>query len=281
MSTEPELFSANIEYNDYLELEKCVTVIENPSFFIKVSNFIGSPIEKLIDKLPEGSRNKVTDITNDALLKGTDLAVKSLEYVESNTQKDSKKIHKLVASLLGGGAGLFGFTALAIELPLTTTVMLRSIAEIAKMNGEDMSSLETRLNCVRVFAFGSKNKADDAMNSSYYAIRILLSREIAMIAGRLESILAGDMASGLLAKFLGKIAERFSQNVVIKFVGQATPVIGAAGGATINYLFTDFYQDIASAHFTIRRLERKYTPELIESEFNRISQRFKTGKERK
>jgi len=274
MSDESKLFSAEMSYDDFLELEKCVQTIEKPSFFIKVSNFIGSPIEKLVEKLPEGSRNKITDITNDALLKGTNLAVKTLEYVESNTEHDSKKIHKLVASVLGGGAGLFGFTALAIELPLTTTVMLRSIAEIAKMNGEDMSSLETRLNCVQVFAFGSKNKADDAMNSSYYAIRVLLSREIAALAGRLESILAGELASGILGKFLGKITERFSQNVLIKFVGQATPIIGAAGGATINYLFTEFYQQVATAHFSIRRLERKYSPELIESEYNRIAERL-------
>jgi hypothetical protein len=263
---------------EYIELEKSVHIIEQPSFFIKVSNFIGSPIEKLMDKLPEGSRNKISDITNDALLKGTNLAVKSLEYVESNNEHDSKKIHKLVASLLGGGAGLFGFTALAIELPLTTTVILRSIAEIAKMNGEDMKSIETRLNCVQVFAFGSKSKEDDGVNSSYYAIRILLSREIAMLAGRLESILAGDLSSGILAKFLGKIAERFSQNVLVKFAGQAVPFIGAAGGATINYFFTDFYQDIASAHFTIRRLERKYSPEFIESEYNQIAIRLKSKK---
>ncbi|MCA0388128.1 MAG: EcsC family protein [Bacteroidetes bacterium] len=279
MSNDPKLFSAEMSYDDFLELEKCVEIIEKPSFFIKVSNFIGSPIEKLVEKLPEGSRNKITDITNDALLKGTNLAVKTLEYVESNTEHDSKKIHKLVASVLGGGAGLFGFTALAIELPLTTTVMLRSIAEIAKMNGEDMSSLETRLNCVQVFAFGSKNKADDAMNSSYYAIRILLSREIAALAGRLEAHFAGELASGILGKFLGKITERFSQNVLIKFVGQATPIIGAAGGASINYLFTEFYQQIATAHFTIRRLERKYSPELIEAEYDRIAVRLKTKKE--
>ncbi len=275
MSDDAKLFSSGIDYSDFLELEKAVITMEKPSFFIKVSNFIGSPIEKLIEKLPEGSRNKISDITNDALLKGTNLAVKTLEYVESNSEHDSKKIHKLVTSVLGGGAGLFGFTALAIELPLTTTVMLRSIAEIAKMNGENLSSLETRLNCVQVFAFGSRNTADDAMNSSYYAIRVILAREIAALAGRLESLLAGDIASSVLGKFLAKITERFSQNVLIKFVGQATPIIGAAGGATINYLFTDFYQDIATAHFTIRRLERKYSEELIESEYNRIADRIK------
>lgn len=278
MSEDAKLFSSGIEYSDFLDLEKAVQTMEQPSFFIKVSNFIGSPIEKLIDKLPEGSRNKISDITNDALLKGTNLAVKTLEYVESNSPHDSKKIHKLVTSVLGGGAGLFGFTALAIELPLTTTVMLRSIAEIAKMNGENLSSLETRLNCVQVFAFGSRSKDDDAMNSSYYAIRVILAREIAALAGRLESILAGEAASNVLGKFLAKITERFSQNVLIKFVGQATPIIGAAGGATINYLFTDFYQEIATAHFAIRRLERKYSQELIETEYNRIAGRLNNKK---
>ena len=54
------------------------------------------------------------------------------------------------------------------------------------------------------------------------------------------------------------IAERFSIQITEKTVAQAVPVIGAAGGAIINTMFMDHFQDMAKGHFTVRRLERKY-----------------------
>jgi hypothetical protein len=38
----------------------------------------------------------------------------------------------------GGVGGLFGLPALAIELPISTTIMLRSIADIARSEDEDI-----------------------------------------------------------------------------------------------------------------------------------------------
>jgi hypothetical protein len=51
---------------------------------------------------------------------------------------------------------------------------------------------------------------------------------------------------------------------------QSVPVIGAAGGAAINLLFIDHFQDMARGHFTVRRLERTYGAELIRAEYERI-----------
>jgi hypothetical protein len=39
---------------------------------------------------------------------------------------------------------------------------------------------------------------------------------------------------------------------------QAVRAIGAVGGALINLVFIDHFQDMARGHFTVRRLERKY-----------------------
>jgi hypothetical protein len=39
------------------------------------------------------------------------------------------------------------------------------------------------------------------------------------------------------------------------------------GGALINGVFMDHFQDIARGHFIIRRLERTYDPELIQSAY--------------
>jgi hypothetical protein len=51
---------------------------------------------------------------------------------------------------------------------------------------------------------------------------------------------------------------------------QAVPVIGALGGATINLLFVDHFQDVARGHFIIRRLEREYGKEEVQKEYTKI-----------
>ena len=53
---------------------------------------------------------------------------------------------------------------------------------------------------------------------------------------------------------------------------QAVPAIGAAGGAAINLVFINHFQDMARGHFTVRRLERKYGAEVIQREYKEISQ---------
>ena len=58
--------------------------------------------------------------------------------------------------------------------------------------------------------------------------------------------------------WLARIATRFSVQVSQELVVKAIPFVSAAGGAAINALFVQHFQDVARAHFTIRRLERRY-----------------------
>ena len=51
----------------------------------------------------------------------------------------------------------------------------------------------------------------------------------------------------------------------------AASVLGAAGGAAINFAFMDHFQSLAKGHFTVRRLERIYGPEPVRAEYQRIS----------
>ena len=84
-----------------------------------------------------------------------------------------------------------------------------------------------------------------------------------------EKGLVEEGAPGLI-RLIIQIAKRFSIQVSEKAAAQAVPAIGAAGGAIINALFIDHFQDMARGHFIIRRLERKYGKEVVEEKYNAV-----------
>ena len=49
------------------------------------------------------------------------------------------------------------------------------------------------------------------------------------------------------------------------------PVIGALGGAAVNYAFIDHFQEVARAHFVVRRLERRYGKDAVRTAYERLS----------
>src|SRR6185312_10312658 len=75
----------------------------------------------------------------------------------------------------GAVGGSFALAALPIELPISTVIMLRSIGDIARAEGEDLSDPETTLSCLQVFALGGLEGKADAANSGYFAARGLLA----------------------------------------------------------------------------------------------------------
>ena len=62
----------------------------------------------------------------------------------------------------------------------------------------------------------------------------------------------------VIVRLLAQIAARFNTVVGEKIMAQGVPIVGALGGATINVLFVEHFQDMARGHFIVRRLERKY-----------------------
>jgi hypothetical protein len=64
--------------------------------------------------------------------------------------------------------------------------------------------------------------------------------------------------SPVLVRLIAQIASRFGIVVTQKLAAQVVPFIGAVGGAAVNYAFIDHFQEVARAHFIVRRLERRY-----------------------
>src|SRR5690606_24856561 len=122
----------------------------------------------------------------------------------------SNRLHKAAVVTTGGLAGFLGLQALLVEPPVTTLIMFRSIADIARANGESLSSPETRLHCLTVFALGSpRSDADEGAETSYYGVRYALSR---ITADALQYVKISGAATGsapAIVRFISAIASRF------------------------------------------------------------------------
>lgn len=254
--------------SDQDDLQYAKNLLENPGLGPKISNLLGATIEKGFELLPTKWHGTVTDVTKDALEKALDFAV----YTIGNKSKlaSSDLTHKLLVAVTGAGGGAFGLTAFTIELPISTTIMLRSIADIARSESEDIRAVETKLACLEVFALGGQTSTDDATETGYFAVRTALAQTVSEAAEYIAEKGMVKKGAPVLVKFINAVAARFGIVVSEKVVAQAVPLIGAAGGAAINAIFIDHFQDIARGHFIVRRLERSYGKEFIKEEYGKL-----------
>ena len=243
-------------------------LLENPGIAAKITNALGMPIEKGFKLLPRDWKEKVGEITQAALHKAVHAAVNTMKDIPG--EESSEMLHKIAVAATGGIGGFFGLPALAVELPVSTAIMLRSIADIARSEGEYISDIDSRMACLEVFALGGTSQRDDASETGYFAVRAALAQSVTDAARHVaERGLAGKGSPALL-RLIVQIAERFGIQVSQKAAAQAVPAIGAAGGALINTLFIDHFQDRARGHFIVRRLERKYGTETVKTAFNSL-----------
>ena len=240
-------------------------LLENPTLAARITDLIGRPIEAGIKMLPQGWSDMVNKSTMISLEKALDVALLTLH--DRPRTEAWEKLHKLAVTATGAGGGAFGLAALPFELPVSTTIMLRSIADIARSEGERLHVIEAKLACLEVFALGGRSASDDA---SYFFIRGLFAKTVSQAAKYIAEKGLATKGAPALVKFITQIATRFGASVSQKVAAQAVPGIGAVGGAIINLLFIDHFQSMARGHFIVRRLERNYTPELVRKEYETL-----------
>lgn len=250
------------------QLRDAVILLESPAFAIKVANLIGAPVEHLLSALPQTMAVAVRNATGVAIHKALDAALKTMP--RQNGHSAAKLLHKVGVGISGGIGGFFGLASLAVELPVSTAIMLRSIAAIAQSEGENLGDAAAQLACIEVFALGGKSASDDASETSYYAIRAALARTVSEAVSFIaERGLAAEGAPPVV-RFIAQIAARFGIVVSEKVAAEIVPIAGAAGGAAVNLMFMDYFQKVATGHFTVRRLERIYGQALVEGYYERI-----------
>lgn len=232
-----------------------------------MSALVGSPVALFLDVLPASFRRVMTNVVRDSLAKAMHLVAGSMGAKQS---RPFRKLHSSIAMAAGAAGGAFGAPALAVELPFTTCVMLRSIADIARAEGEDLNDPETRVACMEVFAFGAPGGGVDSAGLGYFAVRQALAREAERVAQILAVGALRDETAPVVLRFLEVVASRFGLVVGEKAAAQFLPVVGALGGATINLLFMRHFQAMAAGHFTVRRLERLYGADAVREQYQML-----------
>jgi hypothetical protein len=274
--------SAPIDLIDRAFIAAAVRRLERPGRLAEFLNTMGKPAEAIIKALPLWASSRIDRALQRALLDAMGWAAKTLDgsihadeksvsTLSNMVVKSRGAMHVTAAAILGGFGGAFGLAALPLELPVTTLVILRSIAAIARDFDADLDDPATRLECVSVLSLGGPALTDDAMESSYLTTRVglaLLIRDASrFLVGKSTLQLGEALARGAapeVTRLIGAIAARFGYLALDLAYAEMVPIAGAVGGAALNGYFANFFNQIAYYHFGLRRLERIYGEDAVQ-----------------
>jgi hypothetical protein len=224
-------------------LREAVALLEHPSLAARLTNMVGKPVDIVGRALP----TQASQVIAKAAAKSLEGAFKlALLTIRKGRQPSSQLLHRTLAVTSGAAGGAFGIASLPVELPVSTIIILRSILDIARGDGENLTDPEATLSCVAVLGLGGRTETDDEVKSGYFVTRGVLAMSVT------------EAARGVV--------------VTQKTAAQAIPVIGALGGAAVNYVFIDHFQSVARGHFTVRRLERQYGKDIVFAAYEQLRQ---------
>ncbi len=264
----PVPLDLGLSESDLAALRAAVAALERQSFAARLAVVAGRRAGLGAMTLPPRLHAAATSAAQKALTAAMKVALASLN---GRPAKDSARFHRRLAAVTGGVGGAVGLASLPLELPLSTTIMLRSIAEIARAEGEDLRHPHAALACLEVFALGGHAPEGNVLEGGYIALRAVLAKSVTDATRFIAARSVADEAAPALARLIGQLAARFGVIVSQKTAAQAVPFIGAISGAAINLAFTEHFQTLARGHFVVRRLERFYGPAAVHAEYVRIA----------
>ncbi|RKF16601.1 protein EcsC [Roseovarius spongiae] len=198
---------------------------------IQVLNVVGGQAEKLLDRLPAEIRNRLGDSTEQALR----LAMSAAQGSRGMVGGQPGWLNRAATTAMGAAGGFGGLPSALAELPITTTILLRAIQDVAAEHGFDPAEQGVRFDCIEVFAAAGPLDHDDGADLAF------LSTRVAVTGKSLQSL-------------INRVAPRLATVLGQKLAAQTVPVLGAAAGAATNYAYTSYYQQMAHVHFGLRRL---------------------------
>ena len=118
-------------------LARAVGRLEHARLAKHLSEFAGRPVGKALMSVPEPLKSRLDQAAEKAILRCLDVAVKSLKPTK---KPPMTRVAIMLAGVSGGVGGLLGVAGLPVELPVTTILMLRAIANIARHKGRTYRS---------------------------------------------------------------------------------------------------------------------------------------------
>jgi len=198
---------------------------------VQVLTLLGTQAEGLLERLPSPMRQGLTVATERAL----SVAVRTAQSSRTAVPDQKPWVNTAVTAAMGAAGGFGGLPTALLELPATTTVLLRAIQGAAAEQGFDPASPGVQFDCVRVFGSAGPLAHDDGAELGFVSLRLTLS-------------------GGALHKLIATVAPRLATVLGQKLATQTVPVLGAVAGASVNFIYTRYYQEIAHVHFALRRL---------------------------
>jgi hypothetical protein len=253
---------------DLEALHRAVRYLERPSFAARLTSMVGKPVDFVGRALPKGASQTITTATTKSLQVAVRIA---LTTIRNEPQGTSILLHKALAVVSGATGGAFGLASLPVELPVSTIIMFRSILDIARSEGENLRDPEAALSCIEVFGLGGRSEADDTADTGYFVVRSILARSVSEAARFVAERGVIEEGAPVLVRLISQISTRFGTVITQKAAAQAIPVIGALGGAAVNYAFVEHFQTVACGHFTVRRLERMYGEDIVRANYEWLS----------
>jgi hypothetical protein len=224
---------------------------------MRLAGWAGQRAERVTARLPAAVQAAIGEAAALALRQSYAVAFATQGSAEGSVPSRALRrlrgevAHRVVTGISGALGGLGGVATTLVDLPVTTTLILRSVQQIARDYGEDLNDPAVRAQCVAVFALGGPLGEDDAAETGLFASRLALGGKT-------------------LADIIRVAAPRFGVVLGEKALAQATPLLGALAGGAINPIFTGYYQAMAHVHFRLRRLERDADAEQVRACFERI-----------
>ncbi|GAA6202379.1 EcsC family protein [Aquicoccus sp. SU-CL01552] len=198
---------------------------------LRLLTALGGRAEGLLDRLPPDLRGGLGVATERALT----LAMRTAQGSRGVIPDQPGWIDTAATTALGAAGGLGGLPGALVELPATTTVLLRSIQGGAARAGFDPGAENVQFDCIRVFAAAGPLAHDDGADLGFLSLRLTLT-------------------GATLQKLIASVSPRLATAMGQKLAAQSVPLLGAVAGAGTNYLYTRYYQEMAHVHFGLRRL---------------------------
>lgn len=231
----PEILPPIEDPTVYLEVDRLARrYLRAGGIAMDLLNTVGNKAETLIEKLPAPVRKRVDKLTYSALSRAFDAASGSRKLLRDR----GDIFNRLLSTASGAAGGIAGLPGAMLELPITITLLLRAILDIAAEHGFDPDTDEVRSEALRVLAYAGPLAETDGT-------------DLGLVTARLS--ITGGTIQGLISKVAPKLSVSMGQ----KLAAQAAPVFGAVAGATINYAYASYYQELARIDFGLLRLSRE------------------------